>query len=214
MNRKRFSKKQMQSLCGEIHSDDGVDPTEFFRPTRKSNSNHRKAQQLCHTYRSCNANLRTQLMRIIKRAGLKPWGKPFPNLRSTRETELMETFPAHVVCGWIGNSEAIALKHYLQVTDDHFERAVRGEAEANGEARATENGAQKEAQHAHAGSRREQHAVSHANAKAPVLPGLATSCVPHGEWNSRKNPRENAGLRGCATRKTTQLPKTATSTPV
>jgi ribosome-binding factor A len=48
MNRKRSSKKQMQSLCGEIHSDDGVDPTEFFRPTRKSNSNHRKAQQLCH----------------------------------------------------------------------------------------------------------------------------------------------------------------------
>ena len=48
MNRKRFSKKKMQSLCGEIHSDDGVDPTEFFRPTRKSNSNHRKAQQLCH----------------------------------------------------------------------------------------------------------------------------------------------------------------------
>jgi len=48
MNRKRFSKKQMQSLCGEIHSDDGVDPTEFFRPARKPNSNHRKAQQLCH----------------------------------------------------------------------------------------------------------------------------------------------------------------------
>jgi ribosome-binding factor A len=47
MNRKRFSKKQMQSLCGEVHSDDGVDPTEFFRSTRKSNSNHRKAQQLC-----------------------------------------------------------------------------------------------------------------------------------------------------------------------
>jgi hypothetical protein len=115
-------------------------------------------------------------MRIIKRAGLKPWGKPFQNLRSTRETELMETFPAHVVCGWIGNSEAIALKHYLQVTDDHFERAVRGEAEANGEAGATENGAQKEAQHAHAGSRREQHAVSHTNAKAPGLPGPATSC--------------------------------------
>jgi integrase len=125
-------------------------------------------------YRSCNANLRTQLMRIIKRAGLKPWGKPFQNLRSTRETELMETFPAHVVCGWIGNSEAIALKHYLQVTDDHFERAVRGEAEAK--AGATEIGAQKEAQHAHAGSRGEQHAVSHTNAKAPGLPGPASSC--------------------------------------
>jgi ribosome-binding factor A len=38
----------MQSLCGEVHSDDGIDPNEFFRPTRKQNSNHRKAYQLCH----------------------------------------------------------------------------------------------------------------------------------------------------------------------
>ena len=48
MNRKRSSKKQMQSLCGETHPDDGIDPAEFFRPKRQSNSNHRKAQQLCH----------------------------------------------------------------------------------------------------------------------------------------------------------------------
>jgi hypothetical protein len=31
----------------------------------------------------------------------------------------------HVVCQWIGNTEAIAAKHYLQVTDDHFSKAVR-----------------------------------------------------------------------------------------
>lgn len=48
MNRKSLSKKQMQSLCGEIHPDDGIDPNEFFRPTRKQNSNHRKTYQLCH----------------------------------------------------------------------------------------------------------------------------------------------------------------------
>ncbi|HEY1785939.1 MAG TPA: hypothetical protein VGG30_10335 [Pirellulales bacterium] len=48
MNRKRISKKRMQSLCGEIHSDDGVDPTDFFRKGKKKNPNHRKAQQLCH----------------------------------------------------------------------------------------------------------------------------------------------------------------------
>jgi hypothetical protein len=41
----------------------------------------------------------------------------------------MEKFPARVVCGWIGNTEANALKHHLQVTNDHFERAGRGEAE-------------------------------------------------------------------------------------
>jgi len=71
------------------------------------------------------ANLRTQLERIIGRAGLTPWPKLFQNLRSTRETELAETFPIHVVCEWIGNSQAVAQKHYLQVTDVHFEAAKK-----------------------------------------------------------------------------------------
>ena len=53
-------------------------------------------------------------------AGLQRWPKLFQNLRSTRETELAEDFPMHVVCPWIGNSQPIAAKHYLQVTDDHF----------------------------------------------------------------------------------------------
>jgi len=75
-------------------------------------------------YRSSTQNLRTELNRIVKRAGVIPWQKPFQNLRSTRETELMESYPAHVVCGWIGNSEAVARKHYLQTTDMHFEKAV------------------------------------------------------------------------------------------
>lgn len=79
--------------------------------------------------RDGKVNLRTQLERIIGRAGLEPWPKLFQNLRSTRETELMETFPAHVVCKWIGNSEAVARRHYLQVTDEHFERAAGGGVE-------------------------------------------------------------------------------------
>ncbi len=117
-------------------------------------------------YRSANANLRTQLERIIRRAGLEPWGKPWQNLRSTRETELMESFPAHVVCGWIGNSEAVARKHYLQVTDEHFERAVRGDEQA----------AQNAAQSAHAMHRTEPQRKTAAHEKTPVLPGLATTC--------------------------------------
>ena len=59
------------------------------------------------------------------RAGLEPWIKPFQNLRSTRETELVEQFPVHVVCYWLGNSEKVAKAHYLQVTDEHFQRATR-----------------------------------------------------------------------------------------
>ncbi len=74
-------------------------------------------------YRDVDKNLRTQLNRIIRRAGLTPWEKTFQNLRSTRETELAEQFPLHVVCQWIGNSQPVAQKHYLQVTNEHFERA-------------------------------------------------------------------------------------------
>lgn len=75
-------------------------------------------------YRDKKQNLRTQLTKIIRRAGLEPWPKLFHNLRSTRETELAETYPLHVVCAWIGNSQPIAMKHYLQVTDDHFAKAA------------------------------------------------------------------------------------------
>ena len=76
-------------------------------------------------YRDAAVNLRTQLLRIIKRTGLKPWPKLWQNLRSTRETELADQFPAHVASAWIGNSVAVATKHYLQVTDDHFSKAVQ-----------------------------------------------------------------------------------------
>ena len=76
-------------------------------------------------YRQANCNLRTQLQRIINKAGLKPWPKLFQNLRSTRETELAERWPEHVVCAWIGNSKAVAREHYLQITEEHFEQAAR-----------------------------------------------------------------------------------------
>jgi len=72
------------------------------------------------------AYFRTGLMKILKRAGLVVWTKLFQNLRSTRQTELENEFPSHVVCAWLGNSPKVAAKHYLQVTDDHFAAAVTG----------------------------------------------------------------------------------------
>ncbi|WP_391540600.1 tyrosine-type recombinase/integrase [Lignipirellula cremea] len=79
-------------------------------------------------YRKRNANLRTQLCRIIKRAGLDQWPRLFHNLRTTRETELADHFPPHVVCYWVDNSEKVAQDHYLQVTTDHCERALKSGA--------------------------------------------------------------------------------------
>ncbi|MCE9589050.1 MAG: site-specific integrase [Planctomycetes bacterium] len=67
-------------------------------------------------YRHGNANLRSQFERIIARAGVTVWPKPFHNLRASRETELCATFPLHVVVGWIGNTAKIAAKHYLTTT--------------------------------------------------------------------------------------------------
>ena len=88
-------------------------------------------------YRDRNANLRTQLLRIIKGAGVKPWPKLVHNLRASRQTELTARFPLHVVCEWIGNSAPIADKHYLQVTDDHYSDAVET---VTSEVRGTESG--------------------------------------------------------------------------
>ncbi|MBI3407201.1 MAG: tyrosine-type recombinase/integrase [Planctomycetes bacterium] len=81
-------------------------------------------------YRDAGQNLRTQFARIIRKSGLEPWPKPFQNLRSSRETELANAYPIHVVCAWIGNTERIAAKHYLQVTDEHFEEATRSAAKS------------------------------------------------------------------------------------
>lgn len=78
-----------------------------------------------NTSRRHCVNLRTQLSRIIGKAGLKPWPKLFHNLRATRETELAAEFPLHVVCEWIGNSQPVAARHYLRVTENDFKKAVQ-----------------------------------------------------------------------------------------
>lgn len=77
------------------------------------------------------ANLGTQLNRVIESAGVVPWPKTFQNLRATRRTELQERHQDHVVNSWLGHSSQTAEKHYLQVTDDHWEagaKEVTGEA--------------------------------------------------------------------------------------
>jgi len=71
-----------------------------------------------------NVNLRTQFERLIRRAGLTPWPRLFHNLRSSRETELLDQFPLHTVARWLGHDPQISLRHYAQTTDEHFARAV------------------------------------------------------------------------------------------
>jgi hypothetical protein len=55
--------------------------------------------------------------------------------------ELAADYPAHVVCTWIGNSEAVARKHYLRITEADFDRAAKSDAESD--APAAQNPAQR-----------------------------------------------------------------------
>jgi ribosome-binding factor A len=53
MSRKKPSRRQLESLCADIHPDDGLDPKVFFRrfkktrPMRDAHPVHRKTLQLC-----------------------------------------------------------------------------------------------------------------------------------------------------------------------
>ena len=83
---------------------------------------HRSAANSVEGWKACN--MRTQFIRLIKRAGLKPWPKPFQTLRQSRETELAAEYPIHVVVKWIGNSVKVAMRHYLKTQDVVYERAA------------------------------------------------------------------------------------------
>jgi len=114
-------------------------------------------------------NWRTQFERLIVRAGLKPWPKPFHALRASRETELLRTYDLNTVVKWIGNSPTIAARHYCTSVDLNadFARACgRDVAQAQQQA-------QQKAQQPAAGSARQDATTQHADCR---------------------NPRENKGL--------------------
>jgi integrase len=77
-------------------------------------------------YRDTTANLSTQLGRIADRAGISLWPKPWSNMRISRQVELADEFPAHVVSQWQGNSQQVATAFYLKTTEDHFKKALAG----------------------------------------------------------------------------------------
>lgn len=89
-------------------------------------------------YRDNKQNLGTQFKRIIQRAGVVPWPKLFQNLRASRETELMRDYDLTTVCKWIGNSPAVAAKHYAMSTDLNadFSRAAGFESQTEAQQKA------------------------------------------------------------------------------
>jgi len=135
-------------------------------------------------YRRPNCNLRTQLQRIIRKAGLKAWPRLFQNLRSSRETELCEQWPEHIVCSWIGNSKVVARRHYLQLRDEDFARAAQNPTHE-------EHEAQKAAQQPVAVNRTEQHQNPHddpENADTLIGVGATASSINGGMGDAGIEP--------------------------
>jgi len=113
-------------------------------------------------------NLRTQFIKIIKRAGVTPWPNIFKNLRASRSTEVNREFGAFLESEWIGHTQAVAREHYLMVTPEDLDRATVCEPKAT----------QNATQHTAATGRRGPHSWPTDAIKMSVLPGKATLCDP------------------------------------
>ena len=60
--------------------------------------------------RSSQKNLRTVFEKILRRANVDPWERLFQNLRASRETELAQQQPLHLVTAWLGNTPQVAME--------------------------------------------------------------------------------------------------------
>src|SRR5262245_16562579 len=125
-----------------------------------------------------NCNLRTAFEKLVTRAGLEPWPRLFHNLRSSRETELLEEFPVHVVALWMGHDAKVSLKHYAQTTEDHFDRAAGGAESGAPEA-------QEPAQQSAAKNRTEWKSSSE-NANGEAVTASQCDSLRHTEQSSRR----------------------------
>ncbi len=69
------------------------------------------------------ANLRTNFAKIVRRAGLEPWPRIWHSLRASCESDLASAFPLPTVTKWLGNTPSVALRHYVDPTEDAFTKA-------------------------------------------------------------------------------------------
>ena len=142
-----------------------------------------------------DANVRTQLTRIVVRAGLTPWPRITHNLRASRATELAAEYPAHVAAAWLGHSTLVAHKHYWQVTDADFERAAKTSEQGGAESGALS------AQNAAQWERAAKSTESYASSLTDVGDSLCAasggttrdSAIKMAEVHGNRTTTENAG---------------------
>jgi len=152
------------------------------------------AEFVMSKYRSpSGAYIRKRLEVLIERAGLTPWPRITHNLRASRQTELERHNPTYVVCAIMGNTPAVAHRHYLQTNVDDLLRAAGRTLE-----KAAQNPAQYCAESRGIGSQTGfQHPVRGSSEPSTVPPDT-TQC--EGERKSGEN--RSAGVDGNRTHQT------------
>jgi len=88
------------------------------------------SEWVVNRYRDRGSNARTTFGKILDRAKVPRFERPFCNLRASRVTELRLRFDPKVVAVWLGHSESISTKHYTQVRPEDFAAAVASAPES------------------------------------------------------------------------------------
>lgn len=67
--------------------------------------------------------LAARLRRLCRRVGVRMWRAPWHSMRASLESELLQRYPQHVVCCWMGHTAAVSLQHYARPLAEHWEMA-------------------------------------------------------------------------------------------
>lgn len=86
-----------------------------------------------------HTNTATTVKKMVAAAGFECWPKFWNSLRASCETDLMDEYGLRKACAWIGNSPAVAMKHYaLMRKSDFLDVGGKSDAAANGPISASE----------------------------------------------------------------------------
>jgi integrase len=67
---------------------------------------------------------------LCAQAGVQPWSAPYQTCRKAREKEWVKELGLDVATEFLGNSAAVAMRHYLKADDADFDRAAGVKEEA------------------------------------------------------------------------------------
>ena len=135
-------------------------------------------------YRRPDTNLRTQLLRIIRRAGLPEFPKPGQNLRASCATDVAAHSPIKAATKWLGHSTRVALVHYHPVTDADYTNAIASgpfQCRPEGGAESGAVGCRTVLQRAaidDTANQRSEDETQETTGPRPTLPPTATPCHP------------------------------------